>query len=261
MQPALFLPHGAPDLAIADIPAAVFLRSVLNDAKRPDGIVIISAHWETAGLEMTSAPTLSTIRDFGGFSQDLYAISYPAKTNTWLIETVEANLRNNGISVTKNTSRGLDHGAWIPLRLAVPAADIPVVQISLPRRSQPAGYFEFGRTLSALSAQNILVIGSGASVHNLQRISPESTSPPKWAEEFDDWVERTLAARDWSTLFEFAHTQNGRMCHPAPEHFLPLLMAAGAGMGQNGTGQAQRLHRSCSYGSIGMSAWAFTHEA
>lgn len=259
MQPTLFLPHGAPDLALADIPAAAFLRGAFQTLERPKGIVIISAHWETAGTEITTAPALPTIYDFGGFSDALYALKYSAKTAPWLIDAVIDSLRGNGFPVTSNPARGLDHGAWIPLRLALPEADIPVVQLSLSRAHTPQMHFAFGQALSSLSAQDILVIGSGALVHNLREIRPEGTPPPAWAIAFDAWVDAALICQDWPALFAFNQSAPGRQSHPSPEHFLPLLVAVGAAAGHSGHLHMRKIHNSYSYGSIGMSAWEFSH--
>ncbi|MBV1901358.1 MAG: dioxygenase [Kordiimonadaceae bacterium] len=260
MQPALFLSHGAPDLTLVDIPAARFLRTLFHKANRPAAIVILSAHWEEVEVEITTSPLLPTIHDFGGFPQALYDLQYPVKTEPWLIEAVGKALGGKGIQVSQNPNRGLDHGAWVPLLLAVPKADIPVVQVSLPYVSSTQDYFEFGRSLSALSAQNILIIGSGASVHNMRSIKREGTPPAEWAIEFTDWVETTLLNQNWAELFKFDQTSVGKMSHPTPEHFLPLIVAAGAGKGAGQKMHIRKLHDSYSYGSIGMSAWEFTNE-
>lgn len=260
MLPSLFLPHGAPDLALADIPAADFLRSAFQNLDRPKGIVIISAHWETAETEITAAPELPTIYDFGGFSSALYSLKYPAKTAVWLIDSISDRLQEQGFPVTQNSSRGLDHGAWIPLRLALPEADVPVVQLSLSHAHTPQMHFALGQALSSLSEQNILVIGSGALVHNLRQIRLEGTPPPVWAVEFDNWVDEALVRQDWDALFTFDQSPLGRKSHPTPEHFLPLLVAAGSGAGYTGKLHVRKQHSSYSYSSISMSAWEFSRE-
>lgn len=254
MQPALFLPHGAPDLALSSIPAAQFLRDLFKDRPTPMGIVIISAHWETVDLHLTTAPQLTTIHDFGGFGSALHALRYPVKSAPWLIDATKAALSEGGFQIKDDPRRGLDHGAWIPLRLSLPEADIPVVQISLPRRRSPQDLFLIGRALATLAAQNILVIGSGATVHNLRQIAPQGTAAPKWAVEFDDWLETTLDAQDWPSLCRFHALKIGRFAHPSPEHLLPLILIAGICDARTG-GVMRNLHRSYSYGSIGMAAW------
>ncbi|GAA6209655.1 class III extradiol ring-cleavage dioxygenase [Cognatishimia sp. WU-CL00825] len=254
MQPAMFLPHGAPDLAISDIPAAQFLATVLKKRSRPKGIVIISAHWETIGVSITTAPDLKTIHDFGGFGSALHKIQYAARTAPWLITAAKAALDNAGFKATEDARRGLDHGAWIPLRLMLSKADVPVVQISLDHTASPEQHFQLGQALAALADQDILVIGSGATVHNLRRIAPEGTLPPKWATDFDDWVENVLASQNWSELLRFSEHQPNVPSHPTAEHFLPLIVICGVCSARRSAVMRQ-LHRSYSYGSIGMAAW------
>lgn len=254
MQPALFLPHGAPDLALSQIPAAQFLQGLFEDRPLPKGIVIISAHWESPGLQLTTAPQLETIHDFGGFGPALHALHYPAKTASWVIDATKQALNAGGIEAEDNWQRGLDHGAWIPLMLALPKADIPVVQLSLPYGSTPEALFYLGQALSELAHQDILVIGSGATVHNLRKIAPEGSKTPGWATGFDDWIENVLIAQDWAALFQFRNSEFGRISHPTPEHFLPLLVVAGI-CDARSRSVMKTIHRSYSYGSIGMAAW------
>jgi len=254
--PALFLPHGAPDLPLANIPAANFLRGLGASLPRPDGIIIVSAHWETSGLQFTTVKILQTIYDFGGFAPELYQLKYPAETSAELITSVEQSLQNEGYTLQKNHNRGLDHGAWVPLLLAYPAADIPVVQLSLDTGMDPKELFDLGRALAPLRRHNILIIGSGATVHNLRHINPEGSAPPGWATGFDGWLNRALTLGNWDELLEFNRTAHAEMAHPTPEHLLPLFVAAGAGS-SNQQNRANEIHRSYSYGSIGMSAWEF----
>jgi len=253
--PALFLPHGAPDLALSGHSAARFLQGLGQRFARPKGIVIISAHWETDGLALTTAGTLPTIHDFAGFAPALYELSYPAATSPDLIAAVSDRLCAAGRPVLEDPARGLDHGAWVPLMLAYPEADIPVVQLSLDRQLDPAGHLAVGRALAGLREEGILVVGSGATVHNLRLISPEGSPPARFATAFDGWIEAVLQVGDFEKLAEFGSAPQARMAHPTPEHLLPLLVAAGAGGAQ---GRATRLHAGYSYGSIGMSAFAFS---
>ncbi|WP_299376364.1 class III extradiol ring-cleavage dioxygenase [uncultured Kiloniella sp.] len=254
-QPSLFLPHGAPDLPLSTHPATTFLKGLASHLKRPDAILIISAHWETKGLHITTGETLETIHDFAGFSSELYHLKYPAKSSPALIKLLREHLKNAGYEPNENKQRGLDHGAWIPLLLAFPEADIPVVQLSLDRRLSTNDLYQLGLDLSTIRNHNILIIGSGAITHNLRALAPEHTPPPDWAVEFSDWVQNTLHNSEWTALCNYmTATSNGRVAHPTPEHFLPLLIAAGSG-GENTV--AHRLHNSFSYGSISMDAWMF----
>lgn len=253
--PSLFVPHGAPDLPISGHPAAVFLKSLSDYVGRPDGIVIISAHWCTQGVRLTSAPELKTIHDFSGFPSALYELHYPARSAPDLVRTVTGTLEAAGVSVQHDVKRGLDHGAWVPLLLAFPEADIPVVQLSLDMGRNPAEQLALGEMLEPLRNRNVLLIGSGGSVHNLRALTPEGNPVPDWARDFDNWLNNTLERHDFSELTAFeTRGPEAKLAHPTAEHLLPLLVAAGAGR----TGEAvERLHHSFSYGSIGMSAWAF----
>lgn len=254
---SMFLPHGAPDLPISKIAASKFLRQVAKKIRKPKGIVIVSAHWETSGIKLTTAPHLGTMYDFSGFSPELYRLKYAAKTTEKLIDATGRALAENGLSYQKDTRRGLDHGAWIPLMLAYPKADVPIVQLSLDRSMTPAALFELGQGLSVLKNQGILIIGSGATVHNLRAIQPEGTAAPHWATKFDAWVDRQILDQNWVGLQGVNRAPNVKKAHPTIEHFLPLIVAAGAGAGVDQTGVGQKLHSSFSYGSVGMSAWAF----
>ncbi|WP_085908983.1 DODA-type extradiol aromatic ring-opening family dioxygenase [Kiloniella majae] len=254
-QPSLFLPHGAPDLPLSTHPATTFLKDLSGQLERPDAILIISAHWETRGLHITTSETLETIYDFAGFSSELYHLKYPAKSSPVLINLLREHLKSTGYDLIENKRRGLDHGAWIPLLLTFPEAEIPIVQLSLDRRLSTSDLYQLGLDLSILRNDNILIIGSGAITHNLRALAPEHTPPPNWAIEFSDWVENTLQNSQWASLCNYmTETTKGQVAHPTPEHFLPLLIAAGAG-GENAV--ARRLHKSFSYGSISMGAWMF----
>ena len=254
MQHPVFVPHGAPDLPLSDIPAAQFLRDFFTHRTRPAGIVMISAHWQSATLQLTTAPQLDTIYDFGGFGTELHQLRYPAQTTPWLIQTTKQALSSNAIEVDENPTRGLDHGAWVPLLLMLPEAKIPVVQLSLPRRASPQELFEIGQSLSALAAQDILVIGSGATTHNLRSLMPEGSPTPQWATGFEAWLDQCLRNKDWAELFQFHSTNLGHISHPTTEHLLPLMVIAGLSAALP-NGSLQKQHASFSYGSIGMAAW------
>lgn len=252
-MPSLFLPHGAPDLPLSGHTAAHFLQNLCKDLPRPKAIVIISAHWETFGVHMTTAEKLETIYDFNGFSPDLYRLKYNARTSIDLIKKIHNILDNAHIETVANRRRGLDHGAWVPLLLAFPKADIPIVQLSLDRKMNAHELFKFGQILGELRKDDILIIGSGATVHNLNFLAPERTPISHWAASFSDWLDKVIEEKDWLSLTNYSNAPHFKQAHPSPEHFLPLIIAAGAGLNDS----AQKIHSSFSYGSIGMSAWKF----
>lgn len=253
--PSLFVSHGAPDLVVSGHPAAQFLTELGQALPRPEAILIVSAHWERADLAITASPAPATIHDFMGWPQELYGIRYPAPGAQWLAGEVADHLSKAGITLVPDARRGLDHGAWVPLHLAYPEADIPVAQMSLLRGGSARDHFDIGLALAPLREQGVLIIGSGSAVHNLRMMAPEGTPPPSWALAFDHWLADALERRDLADLGAFPdRPKDARIAHPTPEHLLPLFVALGAGWAAN---RSTRLHQSWSYGSLSMSAYAF----
>jgi 4,5-DOPA dioxygenase extradiol len=254
-MPSLFVSHGAPDLVVSGHPAARFLAELGEALSRPRAILVISAHWERPEPAITTAAAPATIHDFSGWPRELYALRYPAPGAPWLAERVRGLLAAHTVPLAEDPVRGLDHGAWVPLSLAWPSADVPVAQLSLLRNGDAARHFALGRALAPLREEGVLVLGSGSAVHNLGALAPEGTPPPTWAEVFDAWLADAIAARSLAELTAFpASPREARLAHPTPEHLLPLLVAMGAGWDG---GRSAPLHRSWSYGSLSMAAYAF----
>lgn len=253
-QPSLFLPHGAPDLLLTEHPAKRFLAELGGRVGRPAAILVVSAHWESPRLTLTSAEAPETVHDFYGFPADLYAYRYPAKTDAAVCRRTIELLADLGHAVDADPARGFDHGAWVPLLLAFPAADIPVVQLSLLKGGTARQHFEIGQALAPLRDEGVLIVGSGSVTHNLRALGPEGAPPPDWATGFDDFVSLRVERGDWEALMRFPDAPaSARQAHPTPEHFLPFFVAAGAGAADHGT----LLHRSFSHGSISMAAFSF----
>lgn len=253
--PSLFLGHGAPDLPLSDHPAKRHLEGLAAQLPRPRAILVISAHWEAAVPTLGTTPAPDTVYDFTGFSRELYAMRYPARTDARLVAEVEDLLASAGIPYAKDPQRGYDHGAWVPLILSYPNADVPVVQLSLEHRAPAERHLAVGAALAPLRARGVLIIGSGATVHNLMTITREGTAPPPWATGFDALVHDAVIKGDLRTLQACPSSPAiGRQAHPTPEHYWPLLVAMGAG--SPGTG-GRRIHHSFSYGSISMACFAF----
>jgi 4,5-DOPA dioxygenase extradiol len=251
--PSLFLAHGAPDLPFSPTPARAFTQNLGAHYPGVRAIIVISAHWEARVPTIGTAPAPETIYDFGGFDDRLYSLTYPARTSTKVIAEVAQALNAAGIAYAEDPNRGYDHGVWIPLMLAFPKADIPVVQLSLRRGASAAENFAMGQALAPLRDKGVLIVGSGATVHNLRMIAREGTPAPDWARAFDDWIVSGVETGKTDQLLGFpAEPQGARQAHPTPEHLMPLYVALGAG---GGTGHA--IHRSFSYGSIGMTSFAF----
>ena len=244
MLPSLYISHGSPMLALTKTPAHDFLRE-LGQTLRPQAVVVVSAHWESHQLLVSTSAHPETIHDFGGFPRELFECQYPASGEPELAQRLARKL--NAVP----TERGLDHGAWVPLSLMFPAADVPVVSLSLPTTWTNAELMALGEKLAALRDEDILVIGSGSLTHNLYEMLPSDVQMPSWVGEFADWIEARLAEDDRAALLEWETAPQARKNHPTPEHFQPLLVAMGAG------GQAQRLHHSVEHGVLAMDVYAF----
>ena len=251
----LFLSHGAPSLALDDGPAHQFLRQLGRELPRPEAILVISAHWSTAAPAVTGGEAPATIHDFYGFPDALYELRYPAPGEPALADEVRGRLAAAGFDCGVDEDRGLDHGAWVPLLLMYPQADIPVVQLSLQTRLDPAHHHAVGRTLAGLSENGILVLGSGGVVHNLGRLGPPGSPAPPWATDFETWVTEHVEAGDADALLDYrTRAPAAATAHPTEEHLLPLFTALGAaGAGARG----RPLHRSFDYASLAMSCYAF----
>src|SRR5512143_1008695 len=166
--PTLFVSHGSPMLSLEDGPARRFLSSWTAQHARPSAILVASAHWETrGGVAVSTAEQPHTIHDFGGFPRELYALQYAAPGAPGLARQTIALLQQAGFAVSPSDSRGLDHGAWVPLRLMYPDADIPVVPLSIQSHGGAAGAWRLGRALAPLAADGLLVLASGNVTHNL----------------------------------------------------------------------------------------------
>ncbi len=230
-MPALFISHGAPPL-VDDRLWVRQLQELALTLPRPRAILMASAHWEAAPLMLGATETVPLVYDFGGFPRRFYEVTYPAPGAPDLADAVEKLLPDHQQVV--RTSRGLDHGAYVPLTVMYPDADIPVLQMSLPTL-EPDALLDLGRRLSELRNQGVLVVGSGFTTHGLPFLTPQhwrspDTSAPGWSREFDAWAHETLAAGDVETLAAFRDRAPGMpYAHPTIEHFAPMFVALGTG--------------------------------
>lgn len=251
--PSIFISHGAPDLLLHDLPASRFLRGLGARLPRPRAIVVASAHWTTAEPAVEGSAAPGTIHDFSGFAAELYACRYPAPGDPALAAGIAAALTRAGIPA-RVAARGLDHGVWTPLAMAFPAADIPVVALSVQPHRDGQHHLALGRALAGLRRDGVLVVGSGAITHNLGELAPDDATAPSWVAAFDDWAIERAAAGDADALADWLRLgPHARRNHPTPEHWLPLLVAMGAGDGAPGVA----LHRSTTWGVLRMTALAF----
>ena len=258
IQPALFVPHGAPTFALRPGAAGAAISAKARTLSLPRAIVIVSAHWDTAVPTVGFADRLETIHDFSGFPDELYSLRYPASGCREAADVVVAAIRAAGLTVATDNERGLDHGAWMPLRQMFPEADVPVIPLSIQSHAGPEQDYLLGRALAPLAAKGILVIASGNLTHNLrdyQQAARNSGQTPPYVRQFTDWMADRLQARDISALLDYrAQAPGGEQAHPSDEHLLPLFVALGAGGEQ---AEVQRFHAGIDDYVIAMDAYAF----
>lgn len=228
--PAIYLSHGAPPL-FDDAEWIEVLGRWADSLPRPRGIVIVSAHWESAPISLSAtAAGTGLVYDFGGFHPYYYSMEYPTPDAGWLADRVVAALPDQ-TSVARYASRGLDHGAWVPLKVMFPAGDVPVVQMSIPTHD-PATLLALGVHLRQLRHEGIAIIGSGFWTHGLPFLSAENLhegTVPGWSQDFDAWAAELLDDGDVDGLMQFATRAPGMpYAHPTVEHFSPLFVALGA---------------------------------
>jgi 4,5-DOPA dioxygenase extradiol len=229
--PAVFISHGSPMVAIERGPfqdaLAAFGRRV-----DPNAIVAISAHWgSSTSISISAADRYETIHDFGGFPPALYQLTYSPPGSPELAHRIAGLLKSDGWKTEVTTTRGLDHGVWIPLRLMYPEAGIPVVQLSGPLDLTPQQLCDLGKTLKPLRAENIMILGSGGIVHNLRlfRGGPVDQPVEPWVKEFDDWFEAKLKAHKIDDLIRYQElAPHAALAVPTFEHFAPVFIVLGA---------------------------------
>lgn len=229
-MPVLFVGHGSPMNAIEENVWSRGFRDLARLIPRPRAILAVSAHWYVEGTFTTGDERPETIHDFGGFPAELFDVQYPAPGSPELARRVVELVGAWRSSVTAGW--GLDHGTWSVLVHLRPAADVPVVQLSLDARLAAEEHLAIGRALAPLRDEGVLVIGSGNVVHNLPHAFGAwrrgDTRTPAWARGFDGDVAEALVRRDPARLVAALSTEAGRLAHPTPDHYLPLLYAAGA---------------------------------
>lgn len=227
--PAIYLSHGAPP--VFDDPHWIDQLFDWSQAMvKPAAILVISAHWESAPLTL-SAPERGTplVYDFGGFAQRYYTMRYETPDASLLAQRVAA-MMPAGEHIHEHASRGLDHGAWVPMKVMYPYADVPVLQLSMPTHD-PERLFELGRRLQPLRSEGVLIVGSGFMTHGLRYATREmfwENRIPGWSSEFDQWVAEALERGDFETLADYGRAPGMPYAHPTVEHFTPLFIALGA---------------------------------
>lgn len=258
-MPVLFVPHGAPTFALEPGPAGAALARAAASLPRPRAIVVASPHWETEAPAVGGAPRPETIHDYWGFPAPLYDIRYPAAGDPALAEEVLRLLAGQGFQPRLDPARGLDHGAWIPLRILFPEADVPVIPVSIQPRLGPEHHFRLGEALAPLAGAGVLLVCSGNVTHNLrdfQAARQAGTGTPDYVPRFADWLWARISAGDTGALLDYRRqAPDAVRAHPADDHLLPLFVALGAA---GPDWRAERLHAGIDSLVLAMDGYAFT---
>ena len=237
---ALYIPHGGGPLPLMGLPGYTglnrFLGEFPNTIDRPEAIIVVSAHWEENEIAVTAAPSPSLLFDYSGFPAETYEYDYPAPGDPDLAKRVQTLLRQSGIACRLENGRGFDHGLFVPMLIMYPQADIPCIQLSLSSNLDAAFHVELGRALRGLHDENLLILGSGYSFHNMQAfMSKRDDSVDLRNQAFEEWLARTCSdsalteVERESRLVEWGKAPYADYCHPRGEHLLPLHVCYGFG--------------------------------
>lgn len=258
INPSLFVPHGAPTFALRPGAAGAALSRLSKTLHRPRAIIMVSPHWDTDIPTIGFAERFDTIHDFYGFPAALYDLRYPATGCPEAANQVVSALIKHGFATAKDEQRGLDHGAWVPLRLMFPEADIPVIPLSVQSHAGPAHHYLLGQALAPLRQEGFLIIGSGSLTHNLrdfQLAIRQGGQTPAYVRVFADWIAHKLFDVDVATLIDYQQqAPHAKQAHPTEEHLLPLFVALGAG---GNIPKTEQIHAGIDDFVIAMDAYAF----
>ena len=255
--PTLFLSHGSPMHAIEPGAAGAAWQSLGRTLPRPRAVLMVSAHWETTVPMLTGNRQPETIHDFGGFPAELFAIRYPAPGDPALAAQTVALLKNAGITAGIDGCRGVDHGAWVPLRWMYPDADVPVVQLSVQPALGTARHVAIGQALASLPGEDVLIIGSGHTTHNLRDWmgGARRNEPLRYAQDFAEWLRARLVAHDTAALIAYRdEAPEAARAHPSEEHFLPLHVSWGAA---GNDPRVERIVGGFEAGALSLDSYAF----
>jgi 4,5-DOPA dioxygenase extradiol len=251
--PGLFISHGSPMLAINPEQVGPALNRLGLNLPRPQAIIVMSAHWESNALEVSTAVRAMTWHDFRGFPEALYEIRYPAPGDPELAEEILSLFAEADVAAHANSTRPRDHGVWMPLLHMYPEADIPVIEISLPMHLNADQIYHIGQILSVLRQRQILLIGSGSITHNLKELAwhGEHRHVPEWASQFRNYVVHQLTHNNHDAILEWEDIPHMQRNHPTLEHFAPLFFAMGTGH------RFSVVHSSFTMGALGMDIYRF----
>ena len=254
MAPSLFISHGSPMFAVEPGLLGPNLSTLGRSLDDIAAVLVVSPHWQTRGVRVAATAAPETIHDFGGFPAALYQLQYPVPGAPALAEEALRLLTEAGFEARLDPQRGLDHGAWVPLRHLLPDASVPVFQVSMPHDLDAAGALRLGQALTPLRDRGVLVIGSGSLTHNLYEFR-QHIRDPEYAQEFADWVRDAVVARDVEALVDYRRrAPHAERAHPTEEHYLPLLVALGASAADE---VSTRIPGGMTYGVLSMDSFGF----
>ena len=254
-MPSLFVSHGAPTFAIEPGIAGPLLTALGAALPMPKAVLVVSPHWMTRGAYVGTVPMPQTIHDFGGFPRELFQLQYPAQGHPPMAQRAIELLNQAGWSAHADISRGLDHGAWVPLRFLYPAANVPVFQVSMPVDLTAQSALQFGQALSPLADKGVLIIGSGSLTHNLAEFRGLSGQTESYVIEFVQWVRRAVLRGDQDSLVRALElAPHAQRAHPSDDHLLPLMVALGAARSAL---PVTVLEGGVSYGMLSMESYVF----
>jgi 4,5-DOPA dioxygenase extradiol len=252
-MPVVFVSHGAPDALLKAPDTVACWQEIGRRVSKPQAILAVSAHWEANVPTASLAETPATIHDFSGFSPELYRMNYSALGAPALAERAVALLSAAGMPAALHSSRGFDHGAWVPLSVMFPQADVPVTQLSLTRQDVHA-HFAMGRALAPLRDEGVLIVASGSITHNFDWLdwhAANARTPMPQASAFADWMGEQLASTNLHVALGYREHPDGRAAHPTEEHLLPLFVA----LGSAGDDPPERYRPAFTYGALAMDAY------
>lgn len=227
--PAMYIGHGSPMFALQPGKAGALLNDFGRYFHDVKAVLIISPHWMTKGLALTTSDSLETIHDFYGFPDPLYRVSYNAPGDHTVAVEVQQQLEKTGYQINMDSNRGRDHGAWVPMLHLLPEENLPVIQLSLDRTMDSAGLIKLGEALNPLRDRGIAIIASGSLTHNLYEIQPEQAPPVAYADRFEKWVRECVKNCDIEQLINpHLYSKDFKRSHPTDEHYVTLLIAMGA---------------------------------
>lgn len=255
IAPVFFISHGAPTFALEPGVLGPRLRALGEKLSGITAVLVVSPHWQTREVRVMTGAAPATIHDFSGFPAPLYELQYPAPGHPRYAAQAGRLLADAGFEVGFDARRGLDHGAWVPLRHLLPAAHVPVFQVSMPITLDTAGALRLGQALTPLREHGVLIVGSGSLTHNLYEFRQPGTTDATYAREFTDWVRQAVIANEIDKLTAYRwYAPHAKRAHPTEEHYLPLLVALGA----RAVGEAaQVLEGGITYGVLSMESYTW----